>query len=221
MYSALQRRLALLACSLVAPVLATATTIDVNGSTIGSNGSTSGSVSFSVDGGLFAVTGQYSSSETGGGPATTLQFNATATYVGSTPLASSYSFTVDDIQFYDLSTLPTGTSYDSSAGFGGALGAGSSLVADVIYGSDVLPSLTFIPGGADYQATPTEVLSGLSNPLEGQFEYTFNFAAGTAEGAYITSTPEPGGVSPILAVLVICLGIPAIRRARLLSKRLN
>ena len=221
MLSASQRRLALLACLLVAPLVCFAATVDVNGSTIGSGGSTSGNFNFTVDGGLFGVSGEYFSSETGGGPATTLQFNVTAVYDGTTPLASPFSFTVDDIQFYDLTTLPTGTSYDSSAGFGGPLPVGSSLVADVTYGADVLPPLTFVPGGPSFQSSGPQTLSGLSSPLEGQFEYTFNFAAGTTQGSSITSTPEPGGVIPVAAILIVGLGVPAIRRFRPLSKNIG
>jgi hypothetical protein len=218
MLSASQRHFALLACLLVAPVLGFATTVDVNGTTIGPGGSTSGNFSFTVDGGLFGVSGAYFSSETGGGPATTLQFNVTAVYDGTTPLASPYSFTVDDMQFYDLTTLPTGTSYDSSAGFAGILPAGTSLVTDVTFGADVLPPLTFVPGGPSSQSSPGETLTGLSSPLEGQFDYTFNFAAGTTQGSSITSTPEPGGVIPVAAILIVGLGVPMIRRFLLLSR---
>jgi len=219
MLAAPQRYVTLIACFLVAPVLGLATTIDVNGGTLGSGQSTSGSFSTTVDGGLFDVSGSYTGSETGSGPVTSITVNATATYEGSTPLASAYSFTIDDIQNYTLSTLPTTASYSENAGFGAGLGAGSELIADLSYGSDVLPSLTFSANG--FQSTPTEPLSGLSSPLEAQAELTFDFAAGATKGAYITSTPEPGGIIPIAAILVLGLGIPAIRRSRLLSKNMG
>jgi len=223
MLAAPQRYVTLIACFLVAPVLGLATTIDVNGGTLGSGQSTSGSFSTTVDGGLFDVSGYYAGSETGGGPVTSIVVNATATYVGSTPLASAYSFSIDDIQNYTLSTLPTTASYSENAGFGADLGAGSELIADLCYGPctglDVLPSLTFSANGA--QSTPSQALSGLSNPLEAQAKLTFDFGAGTTTGASITSTPEPGGVIPIAAILVLGLGVPAIRRSRLLSKNMG
>jgi hypothetical protein len=219
MLSAPQRHVTLIAFFLVAPVLGLATTIDVNGGTLGPGQSTSGNFSTTVDGGLFDVSGYYTGSETGSGPVTAIVVNATATYEGSTPLASAYSFTIDDIQNYTLSTLPTTASYSGNAGFGGGLGAGSELIQDLSYGSDVLPALTFTADG--HQSSPTEPLSGLSSPLEAQGELTFDFAAGATKGAYITSTPEPGGVIPIAAILVVGLGIPAIRRSRLLSKNMG
>jgi hypothetical protein len=215
MHSAPQPHVMLMACLLSASVLSFANTIDVNGSTIGTGGSTSGTFNFNVDGGLFIVAGGYSASETGSGPVSAIAVNATAVYDGSTPLVAGYSFTIDDIQSYTLSTLPTSGFYGENAGFIGALGVGSELIADLTYGSDSLPTLTFTSDG--YQSTSGS-LSGLSSPLEAQGELTFDFAPGTAAGAYITSTPEPGGVIPLAAILVLGLGIPSIRRSHLLAK---
>jgi len=218
MFSAPQRHIMLLACFLSASVLCFATTIDVNGGTVGTGGSSSGDFSFTVDGGLFGVVGDFSASVTGSGPVTAIKVDATATYEGSTPLASDFSFTIDDIQFYDLATLPTVGAYSENAGFGGDLGVGSNeFIADLIYGSEALPTLTFTSDGFQSTSGP---LSGLSSPLEAQGELTFDFAAGATKGAYITSTPEPGGVIPVAAVLVLGLGVPAIRRSRLLSKNM-
>jgi hypothetical protein len=45
--------------------------------------------------------------ETGSGPVTSITDEATVTYDGTTPLASAYSLTIDDIQDYTLATLPT------------------------------------------------------------------------------------------------------------------
>jgi hypothetical protein len=223
MLSASQRHLALLACFLVAPVLGLATTIDVNGGTIGTGGSVSDNFSFTVDGGLFDVTGYYTAYESGSGPDTGIVVNATAVYEGSTPLTSAYSFTVDDIQYYTLATLPTGGGYDEIADLAGTA-AGSSLVADLIIGpgtgNDTLPALTFTSSGSA-STSSTGSFSGLSSPLEEQGELTFNFAAGTAKGASIGSVPEPGGVIPVVAILILGLGVPAIRRSRLLSKNMG
>jgi hypothetical protein len=217
MLSASQRHLSLLACFLVAPALSLATTIDVNGGSIGTGGSTSGNFSTTVDGGLFDVSGEYAASETGSGPAITIQVNATAVYEGSTSLAAGYSFTIDDIQYYTLATLPTTGFYSENAGFGGGIGAGSELVADLTYGADSLPTLTFTSDGSKSTTGP---LSGLSSPLEAQGDLTFDFAAGTTKGGYITSTPEPGGVIPVAAILLLGLGVPAVRR-RLAAKNVG
>jgi hypothetical protein len=206
----------LLACVLSVPVLSSATTIDVNGSTIGTGGSTSGTFSLNVDGGLFSVTGYYSATETASGPITGIAFGANAVYEGSTPLASDYSFTIDDIQYYTLATLPTLGFYGENAGFGTGLGAGDNeLIADLTYGTESLPTLTFTTGG--YQ-TASGPLSGLTSPLEAQGDLTFDFAAGATKGAYITSTPEPGGLAPIAIILVLGLGFHALRRALPLKK---
>jgi len=219
MLSSSQRHLALLACFLIAPVLGLAAPIDVNGSTIGTNGSVSDTFfSFTVDGGLFDVNGYYAASEIGSGPLTGIVLNATAVYEGSTPLASAYSFTIDDIQNYTLATLPTTGFYDETAVLSGSLGSGSSLVADLIDGPDTLPALTFTSSGSN---SASGSLSGLSSPLEAQAELTFNFAAGTAKGASIGSVPEPGGLIPVVAILVLGLGVPAIRRSRLFSKNMG
>jgi hypothetical protein len=217
MLSAPQRQVMLLACLLSTPVLSLATTVDVNGGTIGTGGSSSGVFSFTQDGGLFNIVGDYSASVTGSGPVTAIKVDATVTYEGTTPLASDYSLTINDIQDYTLATLPTVGAYSENAGFGGDLGVGSNeLIADLTYGSDSLPTLTFSANG--YQST-SGPLSGLSSPLEAQAALTFDFAAGATAGAYITSTPEPGGIIPLAVILVFGLGIPAVRRSHLLAKK--
>src|ERR1700733_14633260 len=152
MPSASLRHVTFFVCFLIAPAVSLATTIDVNGGTIGAGGSVSAPFSFTVDSGLIDVNGDYSASNPSGGPGTTIELNATAVYEGITPLASAFSFTIDDIQNYVLTTLPAKASYFENAGFFGSLGAGSELIADLTYGADSLPTLTFTANG--FQSTP-------------------------------------------------------------------
>lgn len=212
---------------LVTPALTLASTIQVNGvdqntgvsgassASLSSGESTSGTYNFTVDGGLFEVFGDFSASNPSGGPANTLVLNATAIYEGTTPLATDYTFSIDALQDFTDTTLPSGAYIDSLAGFTGPLGSGSSLTAEASYDGQDLPSLVFTSSG--YQSN-LGYFSGLTNPLTVDYTYTFDFAAGTAQGASMTSTPEPAGVFPVLIILALALGISGIRRSRQLSK---
>lgn len=212
---------------LAAPTITLASTIQVNGvnestgvsgassASLSSGQSTSGTYNFTVDGGLFDIYGSFSASNPSGGPANTVVLNATAVYEGSTPLASDYTFSIDDVQDFIDTTLPSGAYIDSMAVFAGALGTGSSLTAEASYDGQNLPSLVFTSSGSQ---SNIGYFSGLTNPLAVEYTYTFDFAAGTAQGASLTSTPEPAGIVPVLAILVLTLGISGIRRHRQLSK---
>jgi hypothetical protein len=224
------RHLALVALLLVAPALSLASSITVNGTcetgtcpptdtlSPGSSISTT-NFNFTFDG--FDISGEYKASNTTNSPSgfTDTQVDVTATYEGSTPLTAPVVLTVDDLQDF---TVPSSYSllgiYDEggTAGFSGTVGAGSSITEEAFYNGQGVGLLgPFTTNGTSETASKSLTLSGTSLDVENQFVFTFN--AGTSKGGSITTTPEPGGLIPVAAILLLCLGIPAIRRYRRLS----
>ena len=236
-----RRHVILTAFFLVAPTLSFASSIVVNSTceagtcpptdTLASGGSTSGNFNLTYvagDNDWYSIVGNYSATNPASGD-TSMVYNVTATYEGngginSTASAGADTFTVSDLQNYDLSTSYYAT-YGTLAGYysedtaSGVIGGptGSSWQAQLFYNGQALPVLgPFTGPGFASNGTGTALTGfGSASVLDADFVFTYNFAKGTAEGAGFTSTPEPGGLIPIAAVLALCLGFGTIRRSRL------
>jgi hypothetical protein len=131
----------------------------------------------------YFIGGSYSAS----GAAPTINFSATATYIGnSTGTASAFdTLSVDLFQFFKYNDNPDGT-YDESATLSQANVAPGSYVTSQLFfdgqGIGLLGPLTTL-GSQSYSMSA--VLTGLSNPSEADFNYTFHIAAGSP------AVPEP------------------------------
>jgi len=49
-------------------------------------------------------------------------------------------------------------------------------------------------------------------------QITFDFAAGSTNGSFMSTVPEPRGVAPVAVILAVVLGVAAMRRSRLSQK---
>jgi len=222
MLSPTQRQLRLFAWFLVAPGLGSASSISVNGTcevgvcspvdTLGIGDSTSGNFDFitSVNGDPYNIFGSYSATNPPSGD-TAMMLDLTAVYTGSSPTEQTDVLTINQFQDYTV-TGPSGTYFeDITAGLGGPLGTGSSLSAQLFYNGQGLGQL------GPFTTSANESLSKsltLSSPLDADAEFVFDFAPGSENGSYMTTTPEPTGLGPVAAILTLGLGFPAVRRCR-------
>jgi hypothetical protein len=236
------RHVMLFACLLAAPSLSFASSILVNGTceagtcppvdTLASGASTSGIFNLTYiagDGDWYSLIGNYAATNPASGE-TGITFNVDATYQGNggvngTPSAGADTFTISDLQNYNLSasayfaTYGTLDGYYSDDTYSGVIGAptGSSWQAQLFYNGQGLPVLGPFTGSGFASNAPGTALTGFgsTSSLDANFLFTYKFAAGTPAGAGFTSTPEPGGVVPVVAIVALSLGAGAIRRARL------
>ena len=242
MLSAPLRQLMLAACLLSAPILCFGSSIVLNGTTCESgtcppvdtlaSGASVSSTAFAFtyvagDGDWFGITGNYAAANPASGD-TSISFNVNATYEGNggingTASAGTDSFTIADLQDYNLAGSTYYTDYGTLNGIysestdSGILGGptGSSWQAQLSYNGQSLPVLGPFtgPGFASNSAALTGF--GSATVLDADYLFTYDFAKGTAAGSGFSSTPEPKGLIPVAAVLALCLGLGAFRRARL------
>jgi hypothetical protein len=252
MFSAPQKHFMLLVPFLLAPGLGLASSIVLNNGTPGAvceagscpvdtlsaGGSASGIFSFTYkasDGDWYAITGNYSAANPASGD-TSIVFNADAAYEGYEGINSTVSqgadtFTIDDLQNYDLSSSTYYTTYGTLNGYytedtsSGVIGGptGSSWQAELFYNGQALGVLGPFtgPGYASNGSGTALTGFGSATTLDADFQFTYDFAAGTPAGSGFTSTPEPGGLIPVAAILALCLGVPAIRRYRVRSENIG
>lgn len=229
MFSASHRHLAVLALALAAPVLAVASSIDVNGTcdfgtcpptdTIGPGGSvpfTNFSFDVTVNGDLYQISGDYSASNTTNSPSGYTGFggDVTAEYIGSTPTLQSDSLTIDFFQDFSVpADYSLSGTYDESAfiGIGGAA-PGSSYEFQTLYNAQTVGLLGPYTTSGTHSASKDLTITGQT--LDEDAQFTFDFAAGTTKGAYMTTTPEPAGLLPLMAILLVFIAVPAVRRRR-------
>ena len=235
MLSPPQRHVMLLACLLAAPALGLASSIVVNATceagtcppvdTLASGGSTSGTFNFNYtfsNTDEYNIFGEYAATNPVSGDST-LQFNVTAVYAGNgTSSASQHDLlTIHDLQDYTVLTSLDGDYFEhSAAGIGGPIASASSFSAQLSFNGNGLGLLGPFTGPGSYDETSDLNLTGLTSPLVADFQFQFDFAAGSNVGSYITTAPvpEPGGMVPVAAILALGLGLPAIRRFRVLSR---
>ena len=223
------RHFTLLAGFLIAPALGLSSTITVNGiceagtcptvDTLAFGSSTSGNFNFNL---LFGNTdkynifGQFAANNPTTG-ATSIQFNATAVFVGNSTSTSSQHdlLTIDDLQNYTVPHSLDGNYFeDTAASIGGPIAPASSFTAELSYNGNGLGVLGPFTGPGSHFASANRDLLGLTSPLEADFQFKFDFAAGSGVGSFISTVPEPGGVVPLTVILAVGLGFPAIRRYR-------
>jgi len=227
MLSARHARFMFLAVFLAAPAGSFASSITLNGTceagtcppvdTLLSGGSTSNTFNFmtSVNGDPFDVSGEYSASNPTSG-LTTIQVAATALYEGSTP-SNSDVLTLDDLQDYTVTGGLSGDYFEqTAASFGGPPAAGSSLSAELFYNGQGVGLLGPFTSAGSQAITKNLTLSGTA--LDADLQITFDFAAGSTNGSFMSTVPEPRGVAPVAAILAVVLGIAAMRRSRLSQK---
>ncbi len=194
--------------ALLAPVIAQSAAISVNGScelgnctmpdALNAGDSTSGTFSYLytfADTDKYTITGSYSASYLSG--STGISFTAVANYVGnSTNTASSADLLpVDLLQNYHFVGSADGT-YSASATLtqiGDAPGSYTS--SQLSYDGNGLGLMGPYFGPGSKLFTSSATLSGLTDPLAADFNYTFFFAAGTP------SVPEPAEAGLVVAGL--------------------
>jgi hypothetical protein len=240
MLSAPQRYALLLALFLIAPAFSFASSVLVNGTceagtcpsvdTLASGGSASGTfnvIYVAADGDWYDIMGNYGATNPASGE-TSIVFNVSATYEGydginNTASAGADTFTVSDLQDYNLASSTYYTTYGTLNGYymestnsGLAGPAGSSWQAQLFFNGQALPVLgPFTSPGSASNGSGTPLTEfGSASTLDADFVFTYDFAKGTPQGGGFTSTPEPGGLVPVASVLALCFGFGAIRRSR-------
>jgi len=223
-----QRKLTLLACLLVAPVLGSESPICVTGgvcptpTTLGSGGSTSGTFNFTyvaADGDWFTISGNYQATNPASGN-TSITFNVDAKYVGfggvnSSASAGADTFTVTYRQDYDLAlsnyfaefgTLDGFYTEDTHSSITGA--PGGSWQAQLFYNGQALPVLGPFTGPSFASNGSGTALTGFgsSSTLDAAYVFTYDFRAGTPAGSGFSSTaadPIPPTPAPSSLLLII------------------
>ena len=125
----------------------------------------------------YFIAGSYSAS----GAAPTINFSATATYIGNSTGTASASDTlsVDLYQFFNYNDNPDGT-YDESATLSQAnVAPGSYVTSQLFFGGQGIGLLGPLTTLGSQSYSMSAVLTGLSNPSEADFNYTFHIAAGS------------------------------------------
>jgi hypothetical protein len=178
-------------------------------------GLTTGSYSLTFpDTDQYSIAWSYSASYTAAG--TELSINPVATYIGASPSVGNDDIAFDFFQnFYDNSSGSWDGSYTESVplNIAGNVGAGSTASGQLFYDSQPLPLVgPFGPGS--YFGQYTESLTGLNDPtLAAEYQFTFDFVAGTQNGASASSVPEPYEALPLgLALGCVAWNRRAARR---------
>ena len=246
MFSGPQRPIILLAFFLAAPILTLASSIEVNSvCEVGTcplptdhlvPGTSIPLTNFNfedvINGDTYDFYGTYSAYNNSNLPNGSVGFyvDATAVYLGNAPTTQDDEILLNDLQ---NNTVPGGfnlnQNYQESltAGFTGTLVKNTSLRGQTFFNGDGLGSFgIFSAPGSNTVVTPL----ALSGPiLDVDLQAVFDFGVGTLPGttmtaigtASLTPTPEPSGIIPVAAILALCLGISAVRRSALASKKVS
>jgi hypothetical protein len=212
-YSKYFLRTAILAIAV--PAIGLSDSVDLNGATVVFNGST-GPTAFNqvitfADGDVFDVSGTYFASYNSNG--TSILFQPTVTYIGTSPSVANDVISVDLIQqFFDPRPGTWDGLYTESIPVNilGAVGAGSSLSSQLSYSSTGEPTEQSVNGpspltGSSGVLSASANLSGLTGDfLIGDYELTFNLNAGSAPNSGISTdaaVPEPSEMLPAILSL--------------------
>ncbi len=168
----------------------------------------------------YSVSWTYSASFTSG---TAISVDPIVTYTGSSPSVGNDVVTFDLYQSY----------YDSGPGtwdglytetiplnMSGNVGAGSTVSGELFYYTDEDPTpqglgLAGPFGPGSNTGTSSATLTGLDGDnLVAEFEFTYDFEAGTIPGAGASSTPEPAQALPLGLALLGIAGYRVAARRR-------
>jgi hypothetical protein len=224
------------ALALAVPILALPASISIGGIcevnctaaanpslTDGQSVSGSVDVAFSIGGDNYLLTGGYGASYSSANGSTIL-FTPTLAYTGSAPSKTADSIVVDLFQnYYDSSPGNYDGTYTETIPL--TVGANATASAELFYGSGSPTTnrqglgLVGPYGPGSYSVVKTAVLTGLDDPtLSADYQFTFDFAAGTPPGSGSTSpstVPEPSQTVPA----AIGLGGLALLATRRRTKR--
>jgi hypothetical protein len=144
------------------------------------------------DGDQYSIKWTYSASYTGAGTAVTIY--PVATYVGSSPSIGNDTIAFDSFQnIYDSSRGSWDGSYTETIplSLSGNAGAGSTVSGELFWDGQGL-GLIGPFGIGNNVGQNTETLTGLdATTLSAEYAFTFNFDAGTQNGAVASSSPVP------------------------------
>ncbi len=222
-----------LAALMIAPALGFSSTVTVNGNceagtcppvdTLAYGSNTSGNFGFDF---VFAntdkynIVGNYAATNPIAG-FTTIQFNVTAVYEGNSSSTSSGNdvLTLDDLQNYSVPYSLDGNYFEDTEAFiGGPIASASSFAAQLSFNGNGVGLMGPFTGPGSYSSSMNKDLLGMISPLSADFQMKLDFAAGSKVGSFISTVPEPGGVMPLIILLAVGLGFPAVLRHRFSSK---
>lgn len=159
-----------------------------------------------ADGDRYSITGSYSASYPG---SASIGFAVVANYIGnaSNSTSSADTIAVDLLQNYNFVGNPNGlwSAMATLTQTGDA--PGSFTEAQLSFNGVGLGLMGPYYGPGSQVFTSSANVSGLTSPLAGDFNYTFQFAAGTP------AAPEPAGAG-LLALGLLAFLVPAYRRRR-------
>ncbi len=178
-------------------------------------GPTTGSYSLTFgDGDAYSITWSFSASYTSSG--TELSINPVATYTGGSPSVGNDVINFNFFQnYYDSSPGTWDGAYTETVPLAvlGNVGAGSTASAELFYDGQGLGLVG--PFGPGYHfAQNTVTLTGLdADTLAAEYEFTFDFQAGTQDGASESSpVPEPYEALPLGLALAGLVCSPLVVR---------
>jgi hypothetical protein len=207
--------------TLAFPVLGLCTAVEINGSCISGDcttpdsltqgTSTSGSTNTTLSlGGTnnFDVSTSFDASFPSG---THLDAFPIVTYIGSSPLSSSETVTLDFLQ--DFLMPGSNVSWDGTyhEDIPLSVSANGSASAQLLVDGQSVGLVGPVGPGT----TDTSIFKGLTglsgNTLSEDYQVTFTFGANTAPGSSISSVPEPGQTIPLALGMLGCV-VAAFRR---------
>jgi hypothetical protein len=178
---------------------------------------TGSSVLTFVDTDAYSITWSYGASYTAQG--TEIIINPVATYTGGSPSLGNDVITFNVFQnYYDSSPGSWDGAYTETVPLAllGNVGAGSTVEAELFYDGQGLGLVG--PFGPGYHFGQNTVsLTGLTgSTLSAEYEFTFDFQAGTLTGADAGSVPEPYEALPLGLALagLVCSRLVVRRRSR-------
>jgi hypothetical protein len=158
----------------------------------------------------YFIAGSYSAS----GAAPTINFSATATYTGNSTGTASASDTlsVDLFQLFNYNDNPDGT-YDESATLSQTnVAPGSYVTSQLFFGGQGIGLMGPLTTLDSQSYSMSAALTGLSNPSEADFNYTFHIAAGSP------AVPEPTAAG-LLTLGIALIGALTLHRGGTIIKR--
>jgi hypothetical protein len=185
--------------------------------TLSAGQTTSGNVAvtFNVNGDQYSLSSPFSAADHDPN-GTSISFSPTVTYLGTSPTAQADKFTIDFLQNYSYSGPLNGYYYDESTlgTLNGKAAPSSNFTAQLFYNGQGLGLM-----GPFYVGTSSgdgeKQLYGLSSPLTADYQFVYDFAAGTLPGAGASAPNAPSATpEPSAYALTLLGGIAALMSSR-------